>query len=493
MTNSVALLNSESSVWQLTLDRLRQECNDYFGLTILDTVCYEGVFDGVVQLSVPDELRENWVKAHYADIMRKAFSEVLGESFIDFKISIAASEKSMAVMSTPAAPKIPLVRPARAVAPKKRAPRIKLSLYADYTFENFIEGECNSTACEACKSVAENPGDPALNPLFVYGKSGLGKTHLLQSIAAQIVKTKPGTRVVYCQAFDFVHDATAIYKALSLKLGNARELAVAFQDKYENCDVLLLDDIQLLECKKFCQEKLAILIKHLREHGKQVVLSCDRHPSNFNRLEEGADKSERKAGSGAIPSISAKLLAPLESCVAVGIDVPDLNTRIKLIQKKSMNIPFLDRDREEICRFLSLPPRENVRVIEGMLNGIRALNEFCEENLDLNVVKRLVAPPGTTGVEELSVKGIAETVALEFDTDLTALASKRQDAGVALPRKVAMFLCREMTNTSLVNIGEFFNRDYSSVIAAIRSLTKQMDNDEDLARKVKDIRYLLEA
>lgn len=491
MTNSVALLNSESSVWQLTLDRLRLECNDYFGLTILDTVKYEGVFDGFVQLSVPDELRENWVKAHYADIMRKAFSEVLGESFVDFKISIAAAEKNVQVMATPAAPKIPPVHAPRAAAPKKR-PRIKLALYADYTFENFIEGDCNSTACEACKSVAENPGDPALNPLFVYGKSGLGKTHLLQSIAAQIVKTKPNTRVVYCQAFDFVHDATAMYKALKLKTGNARQLAEAFQDKYENCDVLLLDDIQLLEYKKFCQEKLAILIRHLRTLGKQVVLSCDRHPSNFNRLEEGEAAPERKLPN-AIPSISTKLLAPLESCVAVGIDVPDLTTRIKLIQKKSMNIPFLDRDREEICRYLSLPPRENVRVIEGMLNGIRALNQFRDENLDLNVVKRLVAPPGTTGVEELTVKGIAETVALEFDTDLMALSSKRQDAGVALPRKVAMYLSREMTNTSLVNIGEFFNRDYSSVIAAIRSLVKQMDNDEDLARKVKDIRYLLEA
>ena len=107
MTNSVALLNSESSVWQLTLNRLREECNDYFGLAILDTVSFEGVFDGIVQLSVPDELRENWVKAHYADIMRKAFAEVLGESFVDFKISIAATEKSVQVMSTPAAPKLP--------------------------------------------------------------------------------------------------------------------------------------------------------------------------------------------------------------------------------------------------------------------------------------------------------------------------------------------------------------------------------------------------
>jgi chromosomal replication initiator protein len=128
-----------------------------------------------------------------------------------------------------------------------------------------------------------------------------------------------------------------------------------------------------------------------------------------------------------------------------------------------------------------------------MLNGLRAMNEFCSENLDLGAVKRLVAAPGTTGVVEHTIKGIAETVAMEFGSDLTSLVSKRQDAGVALPRKVSMFLSREMTNSSLADIGSFFNRDYSSVIAAIQSLTKQMDKDENLARRVKDIRYLLEA
>jgi chromosomal replication initiator protein len=145
-------------------------------------------------------------------------------------------------------------------------------------------------------------------------------------------------------------------KALKLKTGCVRELAIAFQEKYENCDILLLDDVQLLEHAQATQERLAILIKHLRSMGKQVVLSCDRHPSQFNRLEPGARPAERKQGADMIPCISAKLLAPLESCVAVGLDEPDLSTRIKLIQKKSMNIPFVDKDREEICRFLSIPP-----------------------------------------------------------------------------------------------------------------------------------------
>ena len=491
MTNTVSVVESASSVWQSVLDLVRLECNDYFGLTILDTVSYDGYDNGFVKLSVPDELREKWVKAHYADILRKAFVETLGNEFVDFRIAIAESAPAVPKMNL--APVRPPLRMTPPVPARPRKPRIKLSLYADYTFENFIEGECNFTACEACKSVAENPGDPALNPLFVYGKSGLGKTHLLQSIASRIIKTRPHTRVVYCHAYDFLRDATAMSKALKLKTGCVRDLAMAFQEKYENCDILLLDDVQLLEHASATQERLAILIKHLRTMGKQVVLSCDRHPSGFNRIELGDSAPEKKPGTAAIPRISAKLLAPLESCVAVGLDQPDLSTRMKLIQKKSMNIPFVDKDREEICRFLSIPPRENFRVIEGMLNGLSAMNQFCQENLDLVAVKRLVAAPGSVGKEELTPKGIAEIVALEFNTDLISMASRRQDAGVTLPRKVAMFLCRELTPNSLEKVGELFNRDYSSVIAAVRSLVKQMDKDENLARKVQDIRYLLEA
>ena len=443
-----------------------------------------------MQLTVPDELRENWIKSHYGSILNKAFASVLGSGYLDYSIRIVEPEKTL--LEKNAAPVAPLIpRPAQVERPKKAVPRRKLSLYAGYTFENFIEGDCNFTACEACKSVAENPGDPALNPLFVYGKSGLGKTHLLQSIAAQLHKANARSRIVYCHAYDFLRDATAVYKALKNHSGNVRELATAFQEKYENCDILLLDDVQLLEYGKFSQEKLAVLIRHLRSQGKQVVLSCDRHPSKFNRL-EGDAKPEKRQGPDAIPSISAKLLAPLESCVAVGIDEPDLSTRMKLIQKKSANIPFVDRDREEICRFLSIPRRENIRVIEGMLNGLSAMNQFCQENLDLSAVKRLVATPGSTK-QELTLKGIAEVVALEFGTDMVALASKRQDAGVSLPRKVAMYLGRELTPESHEKIGSLFNRDYSSVIAAVRSLVKLMDADENLARKVKDIRYLLEA
>lgn len=487
--NTVSLIDVVSSPWQSVQELVRNQCNDYFGLTILDAVGFEGLVDGYAFLTVPDELRENWVNAHYGDILRKAFSSVYGSQFLDYRIKQIAPSEPVPEMklSNPKAPAIP-------AAPRSRAKvirRPRLNLYASYTFENFVEGDCNSTALRACKSVSENPGNPDLNPLFIYGASGLGKTHLLQSVARTVYKNKADYNIVYCHAYDFLRDSTEVAKALKFKNGNVRELASKFQEKYENCDVLLLDDVQLLERGLVSQERLAILIRHLRAHGKQVVLSCDRHPSSFTGVDckEQID-SNYKAG---IPSISSKLLAPLKSCVAVGLDEPDLYTRMRLIQKKSVDIPFVQRDREEICRFLSIPPRQNVRIIEGLLNWLGAMNQFCQENLDLNAVKRLMAPADLNNRSELSLKGIAETVAFEFGTDMVALSSHRQDAGVSVPRKVAMYLCRELTSESLQNVGAIFNRDYATVIAAIKSLNKQLDVDPDLARKVQDIRYLLEA
>lgn len=486
MSNTVSIFDVVESPWQSVLELVRQGCNDFFGNAMIDTVGFEGMQDGYALLTVPDELRENWVNAHYGDILRQSFRTVFGTSFKDYRIRQVAQEPKID-LSAPMAPRIPVLPKAKKVVRR----RTKLNLYPDYTFENFIEGDCNSTAYRACKSVSENPGDPGLNPLFVYGASGLGKTHLLQSIAASIQKNRPETRIVYCHAYDFLRDATAVAKALGQKTGNVRDMAIAFQEKYENCDILLLDDVQLLEKGIKSQERLAILIRHLRAVGKQVVLSCDCHPSKFT-VADTKDDAKRCVASG-IRCVSTKLLAPIESCVAVGIDEPDLQTRMRLIQKKGMSVPFVDRDREEIYRFLSIPRRQNVRVIEGMLHWLGAMNSFCQENLDLNAVKRLTAPNDSSARAELTPRGIAETVAFEFETDLISLGSKRQDAGIALPRGIAMYLCREMTKESLQNIGAVFNRNYATVIAAIRSLTKQMDMDESLARRVQDIRYLLEA
>lgn len=489
MENIVSISEVVSSPWQSVLERIREVCNE-FGAVFFDAVGYEGYSDGYVNLTVPDNFRETWLNSHYGDLLRKIFTQVLGADFVDYKIrlltplEIASKTKPVAQVAKPIVK--PVARPAEKAAATK-LPRLKL--YSRYTFENFVEGECNSTALRACEAVVENPGDMGMNPLLVYGASGLGKTHLLQSIAAKLRITNRNCRIVYRQAYDFLRDYCAIFDARRLKkFDEANELQEKFDEYYTQCDVLLIDDLQLLECSATAQKRLTALIRQLRSEGKQVVLTCDRHPSSFKRVEEGATFQKH----GPIPCLTANLLTNIESCVAFGLAEPDISTRMGVIRQKSQDIPFASRDRDEICRFLSIPPRANVRLIEGILNWLKAMHTLNGVELDLNCVKQLLYSPKNE-MAALSIKNIAETVAMTFNADLTSLSSDRQDKGASVPRKVAMFLCRELTTESLENVGKFFNRDYATVIAAIKSLTKQMDKDEALARQVKDIRYMLES
>jgi chromosomal replication initiator protein len=481
--NIVSLLDVVSSPWQSVLKCVRSECND-FGMAIFDAVSYEGFFDGYACLTVPDKFRETWLDSHYGDLLRRVFSKVLGPEFKDYRIRLLApSEKVPEIKLTPA-PK----RAHRVAAPVAKKPvRQKLSLYANYRFETFVEGDCNSTALRACETVVEHPGDMGMNPLLIYGASGLGKTHLLQSIAARLQETRPEFKIVYRAAYDFLRDCVSMAEA---SFAGDKALYAERQQKFRenyDCDVLLVDDIQLLEKAPKSQERLASLVKMLRSKGKQVVLSCDRHPSSFKKLEQG----QAPARDSKIPQLSANLLAHLENCVAFGLAEPDLNTRMGVIREKSKDLPFASDDREEICRFLSIPPRANVRLIEGTLNWLRAMHALNGVELNLACVKQLLVSPQNDGAK-LTLKNISETVAASFRVDTVVLSSKRQDKGASLPRKVAMFLCRELTTESLQEVGKAFNRDYATVIAAIQSLVGLMNKDESLARQVQDIRYMLE-
>ena len=361
-------------------------------------------------------------------------------------------------------------------------------LNANYTFENFVEGDCNNTALKACLSVVEHPGDMAMNPLLVYGATGLGKTHLLHAVASRLCSRDPSIKVVYRQAYDFLRDTMDIVRAASKKNWNlVNELKERFQGMYVDCDVLLLDDIQLLKSSVYCQDHLAKLINTLRHEGKQIILSCDRHPGSFRKLMPGEKPSDDQT-----PQFTSILLNHLESCVAVGLEEPDLKTRMDVIRKKSENLPFVADDREEICRFLSIPPRANVRLIESVLHWLDAMHRLNGVELSLRCVKQLLVSPQNDGAT-ITLRSISETVAASFRVDTIVLSSKRQDKGASLPRKVAMFLCRELTSETVEEVGKVFKRDYTSVIAAIQSLKKMMEDDEALAGRVRDLRYMLES
>jgi len=493
--NTVFLLDENRSPWDRILELVRKECND-FGAAIFDAVGFEGFFDGCVCLTVPDAFRETWLNSHYGSLLRKTCAAVYGSDFVDYKVRI------LEPVLKEATPKVSLsvpqevgrrIRAAKLKAQEEAAQAVskeKLNLYEKYTFENFVEGECNFTALKACQTIVDHPGDAAMNLLLVYGAPGLGKTHLLQSIAASLYEKQPGLRIVYRQAYDFLRDCTALGNAAYNKdWAKHNELKKQFADRYEHCDVLLMDDIQLLKNGLKSQERLALLIKYMGQMGHQVVLSCDCHPSKFKKLSAG----ERPEKNSLSHELTDKLLNPLENCVAVGVAEPDFNTRMALIRKMSAGIPFVEPDREEICRYLAIQPRANVRIIEGLMNWLRAMHILNNVELNLSNVKRMLSAPKPGEATVLTLDNVVESVAAEFSVDRRVLSSKRQDIGASIPRKIAMYLCRELTTESLKKIGEAFNRDYSTVIASINSLVDQMATDQDLARKVQDIRYLLES
>jgi len=462
-----------------------------FGMQFFETIEFEGMNDGIAWLSVPDKFRETWLNSHYGELLREAFASVVGSSFVDYRVRLREMSAPVPEMKlSNSAPDVvkQAVRQAAQVKRTKKKAVLGSPVYAKYTFENFVQGSCNSLAYKACISVVEKPGDRAMNPLLVYGASGLGKTHLLHAVAAKLRSERPELRVVYRQAYDFVRDTMSIIEAGQAKQWDKQaQCKENFRQLYSECDVLLVDDIQLLKSTVYSQKILAKMINGLRNDGKQVILSCDRHPASFKKLAEG----EKPSKDATIPQLTSVLLKYLEDCVAVGMEEPDLNTRMDVIRLKSERLPFASDDREEICRFLSIPPRANFRLIEGMLNWLDAMHSLNGVELNLYCIKQLLVSPQNEGAT-LTLKCISETVAASFNIDTVVLSSKRQDKGASIPRKIAMFLCRELTSETEQEVGKIFNRDYSTVIAAIRSLTDMMDKDEALARRVRDLRYMLE-
>ena len=495
MDNIAYLLDENGSPWARALALVREECSE-FGAAFFDAVGFDGFFEGYVCLTVPDSFRETWLNSHYGTLLRKTFASVYGSDFVDYKVrvlGVESSEKEPKMVPQISKEVERRIRSSKAQASAWQADSKsveKLNLYEKYTFDNFVEGECNFTALKACQTIVDHPGDSAMNLLLVYGAPGLGKTHLLQSIAASLQRSRPSLRIVYRQAYDFLRDFVAIGDAAKAKDWNKlNRLKQEFSDCYERCDVLLMDDIQLLKNGIKSQERLSMLIKYMCRMGRQVVLSCDCHPSNFKKLSQG----ERPEKNSLSHELTADLLNPLENCVAVGLAEPDFNTRMALIRKMSEGIPFVESDREEICRYLAIQPRANVRIIEGLLNWLRAMHVLNNVELNLSNVKRMQASSKSGGASILTVDNIMESVAAEFSVEPRLLCSKRQDAGVSIARKVAMYLCRELTTESLKSIGDTFHRDYSTVISSINSLTEQLGRDETLRRRIEDIRYMLES
>lgn len=330
---------------------------------------------------------------------------------------------------------------------------------ANYTLDQFVLGKSNELAFAAVKQVASNPG-VAYNPLFIIGDSGLGKTHLMQAAGHAIKACHEN--VLYVPSERFV---TEMVKALQLNEMDA------FKRRYRQADALLIDDVQFFAKKGRTQEEFFHAFNILTESGKQVILTSDKYPQELEGFEE-------------------RLRTRFSSGLTVSIDPPDLETRVAILKSKAA---YSDLDLpEEVAFFIASNIQSNVRELEGALRKVMANARFLEAEIDLAFAKLALKDLLTIQQRLVSIENIQKAVASHFNVKVSDLKSNRRHRHIARPRQLAMYLAKEMSTKSLLEIGEQFGgRDHTTVIHAHRQVTKLLQEDGDFKEDYQIIkRYL---
>ena len=331
-----------------------------------------------------------------------------------------------------------------------------------YTFESFVVGGNNKFAHAASLAVAESPGE-LYNPLYLYAGVGLGKTHLMHSIAHFILRNNPEARVLYVTSEAFTNDLID-----SIRNGNNSAMS-RFREKYRNIDVLLIDDIQFIIGKESTQEEFFNTFEALYGAKKQIIISSDKPPKDLDILEE-------------------RIRSRLEMGLIADISSPDYETRMAILRKKEETDGYHIDD--AILDYIAKNIKSNIRELEGCLNRIRAKSilEKREITLDLaeEILKDLISPEESRNVTS---QMIIDAVAEHFNITSAEIRSQRRDTKYVYPRKIAMYLCREMTDDSLLTIANLLNKkDHTTVLSACRKIEKEMNTSEETRQNVNTIR-----
>lgn len=327
-----------------------------------------------------------------------------------------------------------------------------------YTFDNFIIGPSNRFAHAAALNVANNPGK-AYNPLFIYGHSGLGKTHLLSAIMHEIQKNRPNEIILYTSGEQFTNEL--IYH---LKEHNT----TVFHEKYRGCDVLLVDDIQFISNKETTQEEFFHTFETLKNAGKQIVLSSDRPPREMLTLEE-------------------RLRTRFEGGLIADIQAPSLETRMAIVKKKAeeLNVDLSD----EVVTFIAENIKKNIRQLEGTVKKIKAYQEVEGTRPNIAIAKKAISDiMGDNPPTPVTIENIINEVARTFNVSPADIRSEKRSANISQARQVAIYLIHEVTDLSLSAIGaEFSNKHYSTIIYAIQEMKKKLETNMSLKATVDDI------
>ncbi|WP_298444583.1 chromosomal replication initiator protein DnaA [uncultured Ferrimonas sp.] len=452
-------------IWQRCVAWLQQELPAQQFSMWIRPLQSEMLGDTLV-LYAPNRFVLDWVRDKYLDNITEYLHSELGDQSPTLRFDIGSKPEArpkvaMGESTRPASAPAPVPAaaptfapsPAPTAAPLVASPNSgsgRSNINLTYQFDNFVEGKSNQLARAAATQVADNPGG-AYNPLFLYGGTGLGKTHLLHAVGNGIMKNKPNAKVVYMHSERFVQD---MVKALQ---NNA---IAEFKRYYRSVDALLIDDIQFFANKDRSQEEFFHTFNALLEGNHQIILTSDRYPKEIDGVE---DRLKSRFGWG----------------LTVAIEPPELETRVAILMRKAeeSNIHLPD----EVAFFIAKRLRSNVRELEGALNRVIANANFTGRPITIDFVREALRDLLALQEKLVTVDNIQKTVAEYYKIKVADLLSKRRSRSVARPRQVAMALAKELTNHSLPEIGDAFGgRDHTTVLHACRKIEQLREESHDI-------------
>ena len=429
-------MNSIQDIWNSVLETLSAKLtttsiNTWFS----DCVPVE-LEDGRLVLHTPSPFKRDIIYQRFADSIREALRELFS---CDFDLLVLAGDE--------------LAEYQDIKQEEKSLPEMD-----GYTFDNFIVGSSNKFAHAAALGVVKNPGSRAYNPLFIYGNSGLGKTHLLLAIGSAIHENDPEAKIIYVNGEDFANEMIQ-----SIREGTASE----FRQKYRYADLFLVDDIQFIAGKNSTQEEFFHTFNSIYSAGHQIVLTSDRPPMDMTLLDD-------------------RLRTRFEGGLMADVQPPDKELRMAIIRDKAGHLGMALGD--DIVEYIAEKITSNVRQIEGVVKNLTARSQLNGDYIDRYTVDRAIADVIRTGTYIPTPDDIIRETALYYQISEDEVKGQRRSKNIVMARHVSMYLIRTLTNLSLADIGKFFgDRDHATVLASTKKIEKSMQSDRDMAGTIRDI------
>ena len=461
-----------NDLWQACASHLESELPEQLYRTWIKPLVFLGFDDEqrVLKLGAPNRVKLDWVRGQYGERIGQLAVDLLGQDTrVSFEISGGADDPAPPVAGNDTSTETPGLHkpgpglassvtsngslPAQAAGPAGAALE-RARLNPAFTFSSFVTGKANDLARAAALQVAEHPGG-AYNPLFLYGGVGLGKTHLIHAVGNAIIARASNMNVRYITANQFFQDMVASIR---------RQSVDEFKRYYHSLDLLLIDDIQFFAGKERSQEEFFYAFENLIADHKQIIISSDTYPKEMSGIDD-------------------RLISRFNSGLIVAIEPPELEMRVAILMRKAESAGH--RLDDDVAFFVAKHIRQNVRELEGALRRILAYAQFRNQAISLEVVKEALKDLLSFNRGQISVEFIQKTVADFYKMKVADMYSKRRPANIALPRQIAMYLAKDLTQKSLPEIGELFGgRDHTTVLHAVRKITELRQHRQELNHQI---------